>query len=108
MPTRKFLQRFVLTMMPSAILWLPAQSSQNVPGIALDQLELHNMKAEAVNYNGKPAVRVDALPDAANGADVRRWGSASLSDRQRYEAWRFGGRGGPVRRVRHGRLLRQS
>src|SRR5260370_4541025 len=68
MPTRKFLQRFVLTMMPSAIFWLPAQSSQNVPGIALDQLELHNMKAEAVNYNGKPAVRVDALPDAANGA----------------------------------------
>src|SRR5260370_23717225 len=68
MPTKKFLQRFVLTMMPSAILWPPAQSSQNVPGIALDQLELHNMKAEAVNYNGKPAVRVDALPDAANGA----------------------------------------
>src|SRR3989442_5032626 len=55
-------------MMPSAILWLHAQSSQNVPGIALDQLELHNVKAEAVNYNGKPAVRVDALPEAANGA----------------------------------------
>ncbi len=68
MPTKKFLQRFVLTMMPSAILWLHAQSSQNVPGIALDQLELHNVKAEAVNYNGKPAVRVDALPNAANGA----------------------------------------
>jgi hypothetical protein len=29
---------------------------------------LHNVKAEAANYNGKPAVRVDALPDAANGA----------------------------------------
>jgi len=55
-------------MMPSAILWLHAQSSQNVLGIALDQLELHNVKAEAVNYNGKPAVRVDALPEAANGA----------------------------------------
>src|SRR6266851_2788988 len=68
MPTKKFLQRFVLTMMPSAILCLPAQSSQHVPGIALDQLELHNVKAEAVNYNGEPAVRVDALPDAANGA----------------------------------------
>ena len=68
MPTKKFLQRFVLTMMPSAIFWLHAQSSQNVPGIALDQLELHNVKAEAVNYNGKPAVRVDALPEAANGA----------------------------------------
>src|SRR5258708_37948979 len=68
MPTKKFLQRFLLTMMPSAILWLHAQSSQNVPGIALDQLELHNVKAEAVNYNGKPAVRVDALPEAANGA----------------------------------------
>src|SRR5260370_38192090 len=26
------------------------------------------MKAEAVNYDGKPAVRVDALPDAENGA----------------------------------------
>src|SRR2546427_5495280 len=69
MPTKKFVQTFVLlTIMPSAILWLHAQSSQNVPGIALDQLELHNVKAEAANYNGKPAVRVDALPDAANGA----------------------------------------
>src|SRR2546423_6616879 len=68
MPAKKFVQRFVLTMMPSAILWLHAQSSQNVPGIALDQLELHNVKAEAANYNGKPAVRVDALPEAANGA----------------------------------------
>ena len=55
-------------MMPSAIFWLHAQSSQNVSGIALDQLEMHNVKAEAVNYNGKPAVRVDALPEAANGA----------------------------------------
>jgi hypothetical protein len=55
-------------MMPSAILWLHAQSNQNVPGIALDQLELHNVKAEAANYNGRPAVCVDALPDAANGA----------------------------------------
>jgi hypothetical protein len=26
------------------------------------------VKAESANYNGKPAVRVDALPDAANGA----------------------------------------
>src|SRR6266446_3438230 len=69
MPTKKFVQTFVLlAMMPSAILWLHAQSSENVPGIALDQLELHNVKAEAVNYNGKPAVRVDALPNAANGA----------------------------------------
>ena len=55
-------------MMPSAILLIYAQSSQNVPGIVLDQLELHNVKAEAVNYNGKLAVRVDALPNAANGA----------------------------------------
>src|ERR1700716_2937169 len=69
MPTKNFIQTFVLlTMMPSAILLLHAQSSQNVPGIALDQLELHNVKAEATNYNGKLAVRVDALPDAANGA----------------------------------------
>ncbi len=69
MPTKKFAQRFVLlTMMPSAILWLHAQSSQNVPGIALDRLELHDVKAEAVNYEGKPAVRVDALANAANGA----------------------------------------
>ena len=65
----KFLQMFVLlSMMPSAILLIYAQSSQNVPGIVLDQLELHNVKAEAVNYNGKLAVRVDALPNAANGA----------------------------------------
>jgi len=69
MSTRTFLQRFaLLTIMLFVILWLHAQSSQNVPGIALDQLELHNVKAEAVNYNGKPAVRVDALPEAANGA----------------------------------------
>src|SRR5260370_32780828 len=69
MSTKKFVQTFVLlTMIPSAILWLHAQSSQTVPGIALDQLELHNVKAEAANYSGKPAVRVDALPDAANGA----------------------------------------
>ena len=69
MSTRTFLQRFaLLTIMLFVILWLHAQSSQNVPGIALDQLELHNVKSEAVNYNGKPAVRVDALPEAANGA----------------------------------------
>src|SRR5690349_15761019 len=69
MPTKNFVQTFVLLiMMPSAILWLRAQSNQNVPGIALDQLDLYKVKAEAANYNGKPAVRVDALPDAANGA----------------------------------------
>jgi len=69
MSTRTFLQRFaLLTIISFVILWPHAQSSQNVPGIALDQLELHNVKAEAVNYNGKPAVRVDALPEAANGA----------------------------------------
>jgi hypothetical protein len=63
MPTKKFVQTFVLlTRMPCAILWLHAQSNQNVPGIALDQLELHNVKAEAANYDGKPAFRVDALP----------------------------------------------
>src|SRR2546421_10931692 len=74
MPTKKFVQSFVLlTMMPSAILWPHAQSSQNVPGIALDQLELHNVKAEAANYSGKPAVRVDGLPDAANGASYAIW-----------------------------------
>lgn len=69
MPAEKFLQRFILlTTMACAALWLRAQSTPNVPGIPLDGLELHNVKAEAVNYNGKPAVRVDALPDAANGA----------------------------------------
>ena len=69
MPTKKSVQIFVLlTMLPSAILWLRAQSSQNVPEVALDQLELHNVKAEAVNYNGKPAIRVDALPAATNAA----------------------------------------
>ena len=68
MPTKNFVQTLLLlTIMPSAILWLHAQASQNVPGMTLDRLELHNAKAEAVNYNGKPAVRVDALPDAANG-----------------------------------------
>src|SRR5215469_17003928 len=67
MPTKKLVQTFLLLMMPSAILWLHAQTSQNVPGMTLDRLELHNAKAEAVNYKGKPAVRVDALPDAANG-----------------------------------------
>ena len=67
MPTKKLVQTFLLLMMPSAILWLHAQASQKVPGMTLDRLELHNAKAEAVDYNGKPAVRLDALPDAANG-----------------------------------------
>ena len=68
MPTKKLVQTFLLlTIMPSAILWLHAQARQNVLGMTLDRLELHDVKAEAVNYNGKPAVRVDALPDAANG-----------------------------------------
>ncbi|HVH72598.1 MAG TPA: hypothetical protein VNB49_16010 [Candidatus Dormibacteraeota bacterium] len=222
MPTKKSVQRLViLTMMPSAILCLHAQSSQSVLGIALDRLELHNVKAEVVNYNGKRAVRVDALPDAANDSsyailkgsrfhngtiDVELAGKPSANagpgargfigiafrvqgnrfeyiylrptngraddqirrnhstqyaaypefdfdrlrkespekyesyvdlepgawtnyrividgtkvrlfvqgatqpcvDRKRYEAWRFRGRGGTVRRARHGRLLRQS
>jgi hypothetical protein len=68
MPTKNSYTHVLLTMMPSAILWLHAQSRQDVPGIALDQLELHNVKAKAANYNGKLAFRVDALPDAANGA----------------------------------------
>jgi len=67
MPAKRFVPRFVLLMMmPSAIFCLHVQSSQNVPGIALDRLELHNVKAEVLSYNGKPAVRVDALPTAAN------------------------------------------
>jgi len=55
-------------MMSSATLLLDAQSKQDAPGIVLDRLELHNVKAEAVNYAGKAAVRVEALPGAANGA----------------------------------------
>ena len=52
MPTKNFVQTFLLlTIMPSAILWLHAQASQNVPGMTLDRLELHDVKAEAVNYN---------------------------------------------------------
>src|SRR5262245_30266046 len=67
MPTKTFVQRFLLlTMMSSAILLVRAQSSQTLPGIAVDQLELRNVKAEAVNYNGKPAVRVEAQPNAPN------------------------------------------
>src|SRR5262249_53347584 len=58
---------FLLTMMSSSILLLAAQSKQDATGIVLDRLELHNVKAEAVNYLGKPAVRVQALPDASNG-----------------------------------------
>ena len=69
MPIKKFiLTFFLLTMMPSKVLWLEAQSNQSVSSIALDRLELHNVKAEAVNYEGKAAVRVNALPNAANGA----------------------------------------
>jgi hypothetical protein len=69
MASKKFVLGCVLLvlMMASAILWVRAQSEQSVPGIALDQLELHNVKAEAVNYAGKPAVRLDGLPEAANG-----------------------------------------
>src|SRR5215467_11877720 len=69
MQAKKVLQRFVLlTMMSSAILWLHAQSNQDVPGIVLDRLDLHGVTTQAVTYDGKPAVRVDALPDTANGA----------------------------------------
>src|SRR2546429_10005354 len=98
MPTRKFVQSFVLlTMMPSAILWLHAQSSQNVPGIALDQLELHNVKAEAANYSGKPAVRVDGPPDAANGGSYAIWkGSRFYNGTIEVElAGKTGAHGGP-------------
>src|SRR5260370_4853460 len=69
MPAKRFGKGFVLLMMAAgAVLWVHEQSSQNSPGITLDRLELHDVKAEAANYEGKPAVRVDALPNAANGA----------------------------------------
>jgi hypothetical protein len=60
----------------SAVLWAQAQSAPNVPGIKVERLELRNVKAETVNYKGRPAVRlVDAgapdLDDAGRLAIAR-------------------------------------
>src|SRR5437764_253594 len=58
-------------------LWASAQATKkNVPTLAVDQLELRNVKAETVNYKGKAAVRViDAGPaqldDAGRLAVIR-------------------------------------
>src|SRR5438105_10215332 len=66
----------LLAMIQCAALWLRAQSSQNVPQIAVERLELHNVKAEAINYKNRPAVRLSDvgapdLGDAGRLAIVR-------------------------------------
>jgi len=41
-----------------AVLYARSQSGQNVPGLSVDRLELHNVKAETVTYKGRVAVRL--------------------------------------------------
>ena len=49
---------------------MEGQERQKAAGLALDKLELHNVKAEAVTYLGRSAMRVsDAGPEGLNDAD---------------------------------------
>src|SRR5262245_32801016 len=64
------------TMIMVGVLWAGAQSGKNVPGLSVDHLELRNVKAETVNYKGRPAIRlIDAgapdLGDAGRLAILR-------------------------------------
>lgn len=70
------------TMILGAILCARAQSSQNVPGLSVDHLELRNVKAEAVNYKGRPAVRlIDAgAPDLGDAGRLAILRSSSFTD----------------------------
>jgi hypothetical protein len=66
---KRLIQLFALTAVtPFAVLWLHAQAKPSVPGIDPSRLESSNANIEVVTYAGKPAVRIDALPGAANGA----------------------------------------
>jgi hypothetical protein len=48
---------------------LSGQARQKAPGLVLDQLELHNVKAEPVTYLGRAAMRItDAGPDGLDDA----------------------------------------
>lgn len=50
---------------------LRGQARQRAVGLALDKLELHNVKVEPVTYLGRAAMRVtDAGPE---GLDSGRW-----------------------------------
>jgi hypothetical protein len=62
METKKFTHMAVLIAMTHcAGLWLNAQPSRNVPQLTVERLDLRNVKAEAINYKGRPAIRlVDA------------------------------------------------
>jgi hypothetical protein len=74
---RQYVRGLVLYMMAvGSGLWASAQATKNVPTLAVDQVELRNVKAETVNYKGKAAVRViDAGParldDAGRLAVIR-------------------------------------
>jgi hypothetical protein len=77
MSSRRYMNGLVrFTMIAVAGLWASAQSGKNVPGLSVDHLELRNVKAETVNYKGRPAVRlIDAgapdLGDAGRLAILR-------------------------------------
>jgi len=72
----------LLTMVVSVAPAAPAQSSQNVPRLSVDGLVLRNVKAEAVTYKGRSAVRLsDAAAPESN--DAERWAlvrGTSLAD----------------------------
>jgi len=59
MSSRRYMHGLVrFTMIAVAGLWAGAQPGKNVPGLSVDHLELRNVKAETVNYKGRPAVRL--------------------------------------------------
>jgi hypothetical protein len=65
-----------LAMMVVAAVSAHAQSTQNVPTLSVDRLELRNVKGEAITYKGYPAVRLmdvgaPDLGDAGRLAIVR-------------------------------------
>ena len=62
---------FVLTLVVLSITSLQSgsQERQKPMGLALDKLELRNVKAEPVNYLGRAAIRVtDAAPQGTDDA----------------------------------------
>jgi len=59
MSSNRYMRGLVrVTMIMVAVVWASAQSSKNVPGLSVDRLDLRNVKAETVNYKGRPAVRL--------------------------------------------------
>ncbi len=83
MASKRYVHGLVwFTMILGAIVCARAQSSQNVPGLSVDRLELRNVKAEAVNYKGRTAVRlIDAgAPDLGDAGRLAMVRGSSFTD----------------------------